>query len=350
MDPGFDNLSVCEAPCFRETDCADILSKCEFNSCVLNFCVGDFQGHPVSGAYSQPCDAQDAGSGTCVPVSAIGEIAQGFCIQGGSAAEGGDCIPWMSFDGGALIFPFPDPSTQSALICGVGDFCVDLQDGGMGVCVPLGEGGCVEGLASVIGVPRTEFSQCLSSAQCECPQACVTDPLLSLVCATPCSADSDCPLAFEACSNDAGFCSFRECAVNDQGQTIGGVLNGNCGPGDAGVCFGDFTNGGQVFGVCILTGDAGAHAPCDPFLLVSNPSLLCSGGLFCLSGALGGGAVCEPLCDPTKAAGCSGPNETCLAYAGSLAPHLGLCCLPTGSTCTSTQGCCNGCDSTGTCI
>jgi hypothetical protein len=351
MDPGFDGLSVCEAPCFRETDCVDVLSKCEFNSCVLNFCVGDFQGHPVAGAYAQPCDAWDAGSGTCVPVAAAtGQIAQGFCIQGGSATEGGDCLPWWSFDGGGVIFPTPDPSTQATLMCGVGDFCVDLQDAGMGVCAPLGDGGCVEGLASVIGVNRTEFAPCWSSVQCECPQACVTDPLLGTACATPCSADSNCPLAFEACSNDAGFCSFHECGVNDQGHPIEGVLNGNCGPGDAGVCFAQVTNGGQVFGVCIRTGDAGAHAPCDPDFRLNDPSLMCSGGLVCLAFALNGAGLCMPLCDPTSDAGCSGANEVCTNYTGQAAPHVGFCCLPTGSTCTSTEGCCNGCDTSGSCI
>jgi hypothetical protein len=282
----------------------------------------------------------------------------GLCIQGGSAAEGGACLPWIGFESGfgaQILFPIPDPSTQAAQICAVGDFCVDL-DGGEGICMGLGDGGCVEGLATFYGVPTTELaSGCFLPMQCDCPQSCVTDPYPLVAsssppnaCETPCSADSDCPLAYEACSNDAGYCSYFECATDDQGNTINGVFNGNCGPGDAGVCFGA-TTFGTLFGICILTGDAGAQSPCDPVQFASNPSLLCSGGLLCVSGALDGGSVCEPLCDPSSDAGCSGANETCTDYTGGLATNLGFCCLPSGSTCTDTQGCCNGCDTTGTC-
>jgi hypothetical protein len=350
-DPGLGGLA-CEGTCTQSSDCTDLLSDCSGGSCVVNFCVSDLSGNSLPGSFGQICDGQDAGSGTCVPLGSNGIGGQaGICVQGGEAAEGGECLPWIGFETGSpqVFFPIPDPSTQSAELCVPGDFCVDL-DGGTGVCMGLGDGGCVQNLGSVTGQPTTELVNCQISVQCECPASCVTDGVFGFTgCETPCSSDSDCPLAFEACEGDAGFCTPYQCATDISGNSIYGVLNGYCGPGDAGVCFAEST-GASLFGLCILTGDAGAQSPCDPLRLVSNPSLLCSGGLFCLSGAIDGGSVCEPLCDPSSDAGCSGPNETCLDYSGGLATNLGICCLPTGSTCTDTQGCCNGCDTTGLCL
>jgi hypothetical protein len=135
------------------------------------------------------------------------------------------------------------------------------------------------------------------------------------------------------------------------GNTVPGVLNGNCGPGDAGVCFPQVLPPGiSIYGVCIVTGDAGAGSPCDPYRERADPSLLCSGGLFCAAyAALDGGSVCIALCDPSSDAGCSGANETCTDISQGLATNLGFCCLSTGQNCTGTQACCFGCNDGGVC-
>jgi hypothetical protein len=349
-DPG-DGLLLCESTCNQSSDCLDPLTSCAAGSCSVNFCVADWHNNPKSGVLGQACDAQDAGSGTCIPLGTNpGGTQVGVCTQGGTATMNAPCVHFWA---GPSPGFYPNPSTQADQLCAIGAVCVLLPDAGA-ACLGLGDGGCVVGLAPIRGGPyaaNTDFYTCQSNIDCQCPAQCVIDtssgdPNFAQVCESPCLVDADCPLAAQGCNMDAGTCSPFLCAQDGNGNSLPGTLNGSCGPNDAGNCFAS-----GAIGICTLAGDAGLRAPCDYYGGRDNPSRLCAQGLYCAYGTVDTGArVCVGMCDPSNDAGsCSGPNEICADYTGGHETNVGECCLPTGATCTHDQACCYYC-AAGTCM
>jgi hypothetical protein len=357
-DPGLGRMAsgiwgfTCEATCNQGSDCLDPISSCVAGSCNLNFCVADWPNNPKPGVLGQVCDAQDAGSGTCLPLGTNpGSTQVGVCTQGGTATVNAPCTPFWP---GPAPGVFPNPSTEADQLCTVGNVCVwsSPPDAG-GICLALGDGGCVVGLGAANGTgPNFDLYVCQSNLQCQCPAQCVIDASapqdFTQVCESPCLVDADCPLAVQRCNTDAGTCSVFMCAQDSNGSSLPGTLNGSCGANDAGNCFPSASE--SLVGICTLAGDAGLKAPCDFLGNRDNPSRLCAQGIYCAYGTLDAGArVCVGMCDPTSDAGtCTGPNEIC-SRPLALDPTVGYCCLPFGATCTHDQACCNGCDPGGTC-
>jgi hypothetical protein len=347
LDAGWP-YTLCEFGCQQTSDCPNPATICVNGNCVENFCGALVLGSPAPGAIGLPCNAQDAGSGTCAPVNYLGAAYYGLCVQGGMVPPGGACV-YLLYD----AYPYPEQN------CAQGSFCaLSSTVGGDGTCFTMGPGGCLVDYAVSKGSPNNELVGCGTTFPCQCPSICREWSVFgdTPACQSPCASDDNCPLAIEGCGSnygdcphglgfqscdiDASFCSWRECGQDRFGHPLPGTLNGDCAPMDAGGnCMPRSLRVGGIFGNCTFTGDAGAGDPCDPLFGKGNPSLLCGSRLNCLSGALGGGSVCEPLCDPFGDAGCSGPNEQC-SY--SLGPY---CCLPPGASCTLTQACCFGpCD------
>jgi hypothetical protein len=266
----------------------------------------------------------------------------GYCVQGGTVVTGGACTPLLSP-------PLPDPATQSDQLCAVGGFCIPLNDGG-GQCFDVGDQGCVTNLGAALGVPNTELVNCGSNLSCQCPALCLADQALGgSFCESTCTSDTDCPLALENCQSGIGTCSVNFCSADLSGNSLPGTFSGGCGTADAGTCIAQ-SDGFALFGTCVLAGTAVAHDACDFSLTKGNDTVLCGLGLMCSLGVADGGAVCQALCDPTADAGPCGSNETCFDYTGGLATTVGVCCLPSGATCTDNQACCDqSCADDGTC-
>jgi hypothetical protein len=293
-----------------------------------------------------PCTAQDAGSGTCVPLDWF----SGLCVQGGTVPLGGTCAPLeflLRADGIGSYPPLPNPSTEADLLCETGSTCASTPDGG--VCVPIGDAGCFAGLNGALGIP-TELNYCKSDIVCACPSICSST---DQQCESPCQADADCPLAYESCAIDAGHCGTEWCVTNGYGTPIPGTgtFNGDCAPMDAGgTCIASGPGVSPPVGFCFAAGSATSHSPCFFWAGRPTPTLLCASGLYCVGPTVTGDSVCEELCDPSADSGCTGAGEQCQDYTGGVSRHLGYCCLPSDAGCTANQACCSGCGSSGFCL
>jgi hypothetical protein len=341
----------CELPCRNDLDCPNPQTHCVDAGCEANACGGS--GLPFYG----PCDALDAGDGTCLqfPPSETFVLNRGpqfACARPGTATT--SCL-WPS----ALSTP--------ATTCPRGETCDSLanflvrwvEPTPFGTCRPVCDGfdagecpagfECVSelppnhwhpyclpldgGLACPLGPIAAEYAQCASTADggdCGCGYVCRVDPGFFGIpqCEQRCTHDEECPSVADHCI--AGYCQPRFCAYNAAQQPIPGTLGGPCPLG------GDAGNGTctaiSTYGACVPAGTS--TTACDPSFTQTNPSVLCAAGDSCV---LQG--VCGPGCDATDPDGGGGCPSGVACVAGAC---LGAC-SPSGTFCQESGECCSGC-------
>jgi hypothetical protein len=173
------------------------------------------------------------------------------------------------------------------------------------------------------GACTPEFDRCdPTNSNCCAGLSCVNDAVegRSLCEGTSCQQTSDCPNPVSICSG--GTCVLNGCGGSSSNGTFDGTCNAE-GQGD-GTCV---PEAGGKYGLCYQSGSAGST--CDPDATRSDPTDLCSGGMYCAPDvAIGGpGYSCDELCDPGFG---NGGKEHCAAagYMGGclpIDPPLGLC-------------------------
>ncbi len=321
----------CEFLCTTTADCPDPSTTCQNGYCEWVPC-----GNGNNGSVGTSCTAETTNDGTCYGAVAHDSTA-GLCVRNGTSA--GPCL-WPSqsatpaltcpaqqtcgtFYNTAYYLPLSTavgdraagnaplgsyygiclsicsdtvacPSGQSCLLQNLG--ATEFASG----CEPVTDGGCLtEPLFP-------EFNGCGADSDCSCPARCTADPLFlgQSVCEAPCTQDTDCPNAGDACVS--GSCTFRLCGLlPDGGQATGSAQNGPCTviAANDGTCIPNFMSF-QLgsFGTCYLGGTA--TSTCDP-TAPYDAGALCATGSLCVAGS------CLPVCDPSGAA-CAG-GATCIA-------------------------------------
>jgi hypothetical protein len=194
----FGTGNACVQGCTQTSDCQDIRKNCvpalistTQAGCFYNACGpgSNSDGGSINGTdlYS-PCNAQDAGDGTCVPFAA-GASAVGLCEQSGSTALNQPCALQRNDAGVGL--------------CGVGAACIELNVSNSGNfmlftgCLPLcttaapaapdGGPGC-DSTATCFAVFNMEpfgacFESCdLANPMCPSPLVCLNTGAATGIC------------------------------------------------------------------------------------------------------------------------------------------------------------------------
>jgi hypothetical protein len=310
---------TCTQPCVTTSDCEQPERSCQGGSCLDNPCSN----------FDAPCDAADAGDGTCVP-----RLASLVCRQNGSASEGGACdlaatrkTPQrfcMAGDGcsdSALCERLCDVSLGADGGCPAGEGCASLGSPPFGstvpgACVLVGSTGCVV----TGGFP--EFSSCQVDADCACPEICVLD--LGGVCRFPCLTSTDCAAAYESCVG--GLCDVVLCGNLPDGGTNGSVGWSCTTEGtDAGTCVAAYVHS---VGSCWRPGTA--TAGCVTVPTSWDPATACVQGSACLA-ALPDGGRCGAMCDPADAGSVCPTGSACDPFAFFQETIDGVC-VPIGDS------------------
>ena len=191
-------------------------------------------------------------------------------------------------------------------------------------CTPIAgtDGGIDAGRCDQGGLARGEFQGCLDDTGCNCPYACMQDPLRGFVCEQPCTSASDCAIFYESCQS--GACALVFCGVEllpDAG--VNGSIDGAC----------DFV--GIADGTC-MPQSAGQTPLCIPggvarndcaSLFTSNLTAadLCPPAQGCLAVDGGDRGSCVRLCDPTLGRSPCPPGGVCATPDAVYRPQLGVC-------------------------
>jgi hypothetical protein len=195
------------------------------------------------------------------------------------------------------------------------------------------DGGSDAGLCDPSGFSASEFQGCIDDTGCNCPDACVADPLRGSVCEQPCTTGPDCAIFYESCQRGA-------CALVFCGET----LLGDAGPNGSvdGPC--DFA--GTADGTCMPQSEGEtplcipggtARTNCASLFTSSLSSAdLCPPGQGCLAEDGGDRGRCVRLCDPTLGSESCPAGGVCAAPDATRRPQLGVC-LPEGA-----EGCAQG--------
>jgi hypothetical protein len=326
---------TCLTPCESSTDCASQQEWCVAGLCRPVLC-GTFPDGGTNGIPGGSCTGSASETGTC-----FGPFGSGFCYRGGTATS--TCVnaatnwdPAEQCVVGSLCYPAPPETgvcvslcdtTAGAGACPAGFGCdqifVDFFPSNLGECVLLGDGGC-----NASGRGDTQ-SICDTSAHCACPYTCHdAGDGTSAFCAVPCQTSADCPDPSTSCQ--AGVCLQNGCSGLGSLCDAGGAEDGTCQAEP-------FPALGLL---CVQAGDAGQS--CDPFAMRDAPSSLCPLHQACVQIAAGG--LCETLCDPSTASGCTSP-AICFPSLLGLAEGACTACVNVQGFCTDTSQCCAGvCD------
>jgi hypothetical protein len=363
------DLKICQVVCNTTADCVDPTAVCLGGGCEQNACGSSDAG--TNGTPFGLCNAAGAHDGTCIPAVDAVDRADDACQQGGTAANGAACSTVATrANPDALCIPgsacVSTSAGDTAGTCGVvcelgaspspcptGTQCAATQgaftSGVTGACLPLqgnGATACVDGISD-------EFSPCSSTAACGCiagaSVACTEDDAFfdklylngffgspfgtKTFCERQCSTNSDCPGAYETCTNSA--CTVNFCGSADAGSGFGGDCDAG---GAAGVCtpvwedyeeLPDNPNGAiaLAYGVCLAGGTIADGQSCQPAQQDrTQPSTLCVSGDVCFPKS-GGGGVCVPTCltnDTEANSGICDNGKGCSEDA--LGGFIGVCC------------------------
>jgi hypothetical protein len=369
---GPDGGAVCEYPCKTTSDCLNPTEICVGGGCAFNSCgPGGAPDGGDLGPANGPCNVTGTGDGTCfgqVLETPFGNFVDYGCIAAGTSTT--TCDPaatraqpgalcqqgygcFAGVDAGSCVPLCNSTQLTSGLGCGdAGLACYEYAsilagDTAAGECVPQGDGGCFD-----VPPSNTELGGCNTSADCACPQSCVTDPNFGQTCETPCQATSDCPTAYTSCQSN--LCQYDYCAASPNGSAPGqydgpcnaaGTNDGTCLPYEYQPNSTDIV----PIGLCSQAGDAGTGAACTE----ARGAPLCAVGGICLEEP-NGNSACFVTCNPTLDAGvCGGSPNACLSFdqSNAAAGYCGPCVATAGSCLANTDCCSASCDTanTGTC-
>ena len=345
--------SVCLYPCRTTADCTSPTEICDGLFCQPNSCgpgaLAD--GGSANGNFDGPCNAADAGDGTCVPMSLFG-FNFGSCTQNGSSTSACDSAagrqqPSLLCAAGMNCFAnLPDGGTQGVCLslcdptaatpsCPQGTGCGAGQGGASlpGMCFPVQDGGCLDPNSQ----PPMEYASCGPNSRCGCPLSCSADPVTganadlgtTTYCLQGCQTTGDCQDVATVCKG--GLCVADYClstpTAGSADAGVGGTLNGACASSAAadGTCIGaSDSNGNDLpYGYCLAPGSS--TTSCDPAATRQTPSTGCAQGYFCNQDPNTGAGSCAKLCDPTVDAGVCAGVTTCQLYFSS---RSGLCLPP----------------------
>ncbi|MHB1844006.1 MAG: hypothetical protein ACYCWW_04105 [Deltaproteobacteria bacterium] len=156
-------------------------------------------------------------------------------------------------------------------------------------------------------IPMRTYQFCALPSDCDCNLRCVTDPFLGSACELPCATSTDCSDPATTCLN--GSCSINECGASGSGVIAvdggfadggtNGIYDGLCNAAatNDGTCLPTSDSTGNPLGLCIQGGVLDAGAPCSLSAL-REISMLCRGGLLCISSDGGNLGACREICNP----------------------------------------------------